>query len=94
MGIPREILTVRGSSFCYVDEKPKPPAADPLAQQDGQATDEDHNSWRRSTRTNQQDKSKFLVGDLEWKSINRAVTSCRRRKGESGGFRCDFTTNS
>lgn len=41
------------------DEKPKPQTDDPVAPQDGQASED--NSWRRSARSNnnQQDNSKL-----------------------------------
>lgn len=45
----------------FPDEKPKPPTTDPVPSQDGQTADEDHNSWRRSTRNNQLDKSEFQL---------------------------------
>lgn len=45
---------------CFTDEKPKPPTNEPAGPNDGNVADEEHNSWRRSTRNNQQDKSEFL----------------------------------
>ena len=52
-------VCVIDNEYSIADDKPKPPTTDAVASQDGQASEDDqHNSWRRSTRNNQQDKSK------------------------------------